>query len=63
MKDSLAKHIATIHHFWHSSQAFIMSLSIAVGAEEEEKNVGKIGNEGIGSCPINGPLASKGRKS
>ena len=62
MKDSLAKHRAIFHYFRHSSQAsFVDSPSIVVGVEEEEKNVGEIGNEGIRPCPINGPLASKGR--
>ena len=63
MKDSLAKHRAIFHHFRHSSQAsFVNSPSIVVGVEEEEKNVGEIGNEGIRPCPINEPLATKGRR-
>ena len=63
MKDSLAKHRTIFHHFRHSSQAsFVNSLSIVVGVEEEEKNVGEIAIKGIRLSPINGPLVSKGRR-
>ena len=55
MKDSLAKHIAIIHHLTFLPSLHHKSSSITVGIEEE-KNVGEIGNEGVKLCP-NEPLA------
>ena len=62
MKNSLAKHIAHLSpplvflpSLHHRSSSIVVDI-------EQEKNVGEIGNEGTRLCPINGPLASKGRK-